>query len=139
MRQVYDPYGHAWLSGSNMGVDFNISVFQDFHDIFGDLFGVEDLFSGRRRGRGRTQRGSDLRYDMSLTFEEAAAGVTTKVKLPKQELCGACGGTGAKKGTGATTCTTCAGRGQMAYQQGVFTITRTCAACQGGGYVIRER
>jgi molecular chaperone DnaJ len=138
-RQVYDTYGHAGLSGSSMGADFNSSVFQDFHDIFGDFFGFEDLLGGGRRGRGRTQRGSDLRYDMTLTFEEAAAGVTTKVKLPKQELCGACGGTGAKKGTGATTCTTCAGRGQMAYQQGFFTITRTCPACQGAGQIIRER
>jgi molecular chaperone DnaJ len=139
-RQVYDTYGHAGLSGSNMGTDFNSSVFQDFHDIFGDFFGFEDLFSsGRRRGRGRTQRGSDLRYDMTLTFEEAAAGVTTKVKLPKQELCAACNGTGAKKGTGATACQTCGGRGQMAYQQGFFTITRTCPACQGAGQIIRER
>jgi molecular chaperone DnaJ len=139
-RQVYDTYGHAGLSGSNMGgADFNSSVFQDFHDIFGDFFGFEDLFSGGRRGRGRTQRGADLRYDMTLTFEEASAGVTTKVKLPKQDLCAACNGTGAKKGTGATTCQTCGGRGQMAYQQGFFTITRTCPACQGAGQIIRER
>jgi molecular chaperone DnaJ len=138
-RQVYDTYGHAGLSGSNMGTDFNSSVFQDFHDIFGDFFGFEDLFSGGRRGRGRSQRGADLRYDMTLTFDEASAGVTTKVKLPKQELCGACNGTGAKKGTGATTCQTCGGRGQMAYQQGFFTITRTCPACQGAGQIIRER
>ena len=86
-----------------------------------------------------TQRGADLRYDMTLTFEEAAAGVTTKVKLPKQELCSACNGTGAKKGTGVTSCQTCGGRGQMAYQQGFFTITRTCPACQGAGQIIRER
>jgi molecular chaperone DnaJ len=121
-----------------VGTDFNSSVFQDFHDIFGDFFGFDDLFSGGRR-RGRNQRGADLRYDMTLTFEEAAAGVTTKVKLPKQELCSACNGTGAKKGTGATPCQTCGGRGQMAYQQGFFTITRTCPACQGAGQIIRER
>jgi molecular chaperone DnaJ len=138
-RQIYDTYGHEGLRGSNVGTDFNSSVFQDFHDIFGDFFGFEDLFSGGRRGRGRNQRGSDLRYDMTLTFEEAAAGVTTKVKLPKQELCSACNGTGAKKGTGVTTCQTCGGRGQMAYQQGFFTITRTCPACQGAGQIIRER
>ena len=138
-RQIYDTYGHEGLRGSNVGTDFNSSVFQDFHDIFGDFFGFEDLFSSGRRGRGRNQRGSDLRYDMTLTFEEAAAGVTTKVKLPKQELCSACNGTGAKKGTGVTTCQTCGGRGQMAYQQGFFTITRTCPACQGAGQIIRER
>jgi molecular chaperone DnaJ len=138
-RQIYDTYGHEGLRGSTVGTDFNSSVFQDFHDIFGDFFGFEDLFSGGRRGRGRNQRGADLRYDMTLTFEEAAAGVTTKVKLPKQELCSACNGTGAKKGTGVTTCQTCGGRGQMAYQQGFFTITRTCPACQGAGQIIRER
>jgi molecular chaperone DnaJ len=138
-RQIYDTYGHEGLRGSNVGTDFNSSVFQDFHDIFGDFFGFDDLFSGGRRGRGRNQRGADLRYDMTLTFEEAAAGVTTKVKLPKQELCSACNGTGAKKGTGVTTCQTCGGRGQMAYQQGFFTITRTCPACQGAGQIIRER
>jgi molecular chaperone DnaJ len=138
-RQIYDTYGHEGLRGSNVGTDFNSSVFQDFHDIFGDFFGFEDLFSGGRRGRGRNQRGADLRYDMTLTFEEAAAGVNTKVKLPKQELCSACNGTGAKKGTGVTSCQTCGGRGQMAYQQGFFTITRTCPACQGAGQIIRER
>lgn len=139
-RQVYDTYGHAGLSGVGGGVDFNGTVFQDFHDIFGDFFGFEDLFgSGGRRGRNRAQRGSDLRYDMTLTFEEAAAGVSTKIKLPKQELCGACHGTGAKAGTGATSCQACGGRGQLAYQQGFFTITRTCPSCQGAGQVIKER
>jgi molecular chaperone DnaJ len=139
-RQIYDTYGHAGLSNAGGGVDFNGTVFQDFHDIFGDFFGFEDLFgSGGRRGRNRAQRGSDLRYDMTLTFEEAAAGVSTKIKLPKQELCGACHGTGAKAGTGATSCQACGGRGQLAYQQGFFTITRTCPACQGAGQVIKER
>ena len=139
-RQIYDTYGHAGLSNAGGGVDFNGTVFQDFHDIFGDFFGFEDLFgSGGRRGRNRAQRGSDLRYDMTLTFEEAAAGVSTKIKLPKQELCGACHGTGAKAGTGATSCQACGGRGQLAYQQGFFTITRTCPSCQGAGQVIKER
>jgi len=139
-RQIYDTYGHAGLSNAGGGVDFNGTVFQDFHDIFGDFFGFEDLFSsGGRRGRNRAQRGSDLRYDMTLTFEEAAAGVSTKIKLPKQELCGACHGTGAKAGTGATSCQACGGRGQLAYQQGFFTITRTCPSCQGAGRVIKER
>ncbi len=137
-RQVYDTYGHAGLSGAS-GADFSSTIFQDFHDIFGDFFGFEDLFSGGRRGRRRVQRGADLRYDMSLTFEEAAAGVTTKVKLPRQEYCEACNGTGAKAGTGVAACQTCGGRGQLGYQQGFFTITRTCPACQGAGQIIRER
>jgi molecular chaperone DnaJ len=137
-RQVYDTYGHAGLSGAS-GADFNSTIFQDFHDIFGDFFGFEDLFSGGRRGRRRVQRGADLRYDMSLTFEEAAAGVATKIKLPRQEYCEACNGTGAKAGTGVAACQSCGGRGQLAYQQGFFTITRTCPACQGAGQIIRER
>jgi molecular chaperone DnaJ len=138
-RQVYDTYGHAGLSGAG-GVDFNGTIFQDFHDIFGDFFGFEDLFGGRggRRSR-RAQRGADLRYDMSLTFEEAATGVTTKIKLPRQEYCSACNGTGAKAGTGVSTCQTCGGRGQLAYQQGFFTISRTCPHCQGAGQVVKER
>src|SRR6202140_2724616 len=140
-RQVYDTYGHAGLSGAGAGgVDFSGTIFQDFHDIFGDFFGFEDLFSGGRRGgRGRAQRGSDLRYDMTLTFEEASTGVNTKMKIPRQEFCAACNGTGAKAGTGVVACQTCAGRGQLAYQQGFFTITRTCPACQGAGQIIRER
>ena len=139
-RQVYDTYGHAGLSSLGGGQGFDHTVFQDFHDIFGDFFGFEDLFGGGgRRGRSRAQRGSDLRYDMSLTFEEASAGVTTKIKLPRQEYCEACNGTGAKKGTGVQACQTCAGRGQLAYQQGFFTISRTCPACQGAGQIVKER
>ena len=140
-RQIYDTYGHAGLSSVGASQGFDSTVFQDFHDIFGDFFGFEDLFGGggSRRGRSRAQRGADLRYDMSLTFEEASAGVTTKIKLPRQEYCEACNGTGAKKGTGVQTCQSCAGRGQLAYQQGFFTITRTCPACQGAGQIVRER
>ena len=139
-RQIYDTYGHAGLSSAGASQGFDNTVFQDFHDIFGDFFGFEDLFgSGGRRGRSRARRGADLRYDMSLTFEEASAGVTTKIKLPRQEYCEACNGTGAKKGTGVQACQTCAGRGQLAYQQGFFTITRTCPACQGAGQTVKER
>jgi len=139
-RQVYDTYGHAGLSSAGGSQGFDNTVFQDFHDIFGDFFGFEDLFGGGgRRGRTRAQRGADLRYDMTLSFEEASAGVATKIKLPRQEFCEACNGTGAKKGTGVVACQTCAGRGQLAYQQGFFTITRTCPGCQGAGQIVRER
>ena len=139
-RQVYDTYGHAGLSSAGVGTDFNGTIFQDFHDIFGDFFGFEDLFSGGGRGgRTRRQRGADLRYDMTLTFEEAAAGVNTKIKVPRQEFCSSCKGTGAKAGTGVVTCQTCGGRGQLAYQQGFFTISRTCPACQGAGQIVKER
>jgi molecular chaperone DnaJ len=139
-RQVYDTYGHAGLSSTGGGVDFDGTIFQDFHDILGDFFGFDDIFSGGRRGgRTRSRRGSDLRYDMTLSFEEASTGVTTKIKLPRQEFCGACNGTGAKAGTGVAACQTCGGRGQLAYQQGFFTISRACPACQGAGQIIKER
>jgi molecular chaperone DnaJ len=139
-RQLYDTYGHAGLSslGGSGATDFN-TVFQDFHDILGDFFGFEDMFGGGRRGRSRSQRGADLRYDMTLTFEEAAAGVSTKIKVPRQEYCESCNGTGAKKGTGVAACQACGGRGQLAYQQGFFTITRTCPNCQGAGQIVKER
>src|SRR5215475_10699380 len=139
-RQVYDTYGHAGLSsmGTSGSTDFN-TVFQDFHDILGDFFGFEDIFSGGRRGRTRSQRGADLRYDMTLTFEEAATGVSTKIKVPRQEYCESCNGTGAKKGTGVVACQACGGRGQIIYQQGFFTINRTCPSCQGAGQIVKER
>jgi molecular chaperone DnaJ len=138
-RELYDRYGHAGLSGAGMESDFNSTIFQDFHDIFGDFFGFEDFFSGGRRGRSRVQRGADLRYDMALTFEEATAGVATKIKVPRQEFCGSCNGTGAKAGTGVIACQTCAGRGQVVSQQGMFMISRTCPACRGAGQIVRER
>lgn len=140
-RSVYDRFGHAGLG--NRGFDatgFSSSIFEEFQDIFGDFLGFDQVFGGGgRRGRGtRGQRGADLRYDLSLTFEEAAAGVTSQVRISRHENCEACKGTGAKPGSGMTTCRTCGGRGQMSYQQGFFSITRTCPACQGTGKVIRE-
>ena len=142
-RQIYDTYGHEGLAGTAGQPDFNGTVFQDFHDIFGDFFGFEDLFGaggGRRRAGGRrVQRGADLRYDMTLTFEEASGGITTKIRVPRQEYCESCNGTGAKKGTGVVACQACGGRGQIVYQQGFFTINRTCPACQGAGQIVKER
>lgn len=139
-RSIYDRFGLAGLG--NRGFEssgFNATIFDEFQDILGDLFGVDDAMGGRRRGRGsRGQRGADLRYDLSLSFEEAASGITTQVRIARQELCESCGGTGAKPGTGTSVCRTCAGRGQVAYQQGFLSITRTCPACQGTGQVIRD-
>jgi len=137
-RAIYDRFGHAGLSGVPFEAGFNESIFEEFQDILGGFFGFEDLFGGTRRRGNRPQRGADLRYDMSLSFEEAAAGVQTKVKLPRREPCTACHGTGAKKDSGVVTCQSCGGRGQLRYQQGFFTVTRTCPACAGAGRVIRE-
>ena len=141
-RPIYDRLGHAGLDsrGFDPSSGFNATIFEDFQDIFGDLFGFEDIFGGgRRRGRGqRGQRGADLRYDMSLSFEEAATGVNTKIRVSRMESCESCHGTGAKPGTGMSACKTCGGRGQMSYTQGFFSITRTCPACAGAGQVVRE-
>jgi len=140
-RAIYDRYGAAGLGSRGFDSGFNSSIFEEFQDILGDLFGFEDVLggSGRRRGsRSRGQRGADLRYDMSLTFEEAFTGASTKIRVSRHENCEACKGTGAKPGSGMSTCTTCKGHGQLAYQQGFFSITRTCPACQGAGQVIRD-
>ena len=137
-RAAYDRFGHAGVSGVSFDPGFSRSIFEEFQDIFGDFFGFEDFFGGGGRARSRAQRGADLRYDMTLSFEEAASGVTTKVKVPRREFCEACNGTGAKAGTSVGPCQTCGGRGQLHYQQGFFTITRTCPACQGAGQVVRE-
>ncbi len=141
-REVYDRYGHAGLSGVSFDSGFGRSIFDDFQDILGDFFQVDDVFGfggGRRSRRPRSQRGADLRYDMTLSFEEAAGGLATKIKVPRTELCGNCRGTGAKPGTSPVACSQCGGRGQLIYQQGFFSITRTCPACQGSGQIIKER
>nr|HEV7954090.1 molecular chaperone DnaJ [Candidatus Acidoferrales bacterium] len=137
-RAAYDRFGHAGVAGVGAG-GFDASIFEGFQDIFGGMFGFEDLFGGGRGGQSRAQRGQDLRYDMTLTFEEAAHGLRTKIKIPRLEFCDSCDGSGAKAGTGVTTCEQCRGRGQVVYQQGFFSVTRTCSACRGGGQIIRER
>ena len=136
-RAAYDRHGYAGVSRGGFDGGGSETIFDGFQDIFGDFFGFEDVVGGRR-GRSRSQRGADLRYDMKLTFEEAAAGVNTKIRIPRLEFCEACNGTGAKPGTGVVACATCGGRGQVHYQQGFFTISRTCPDCRGAGQIVRE-
>src|ERR1700724_2182413 len=136
-RVTYDRYGYAGLSRGGFDGGVNQTIFDEFQDIFGDFFGFEDIFGGRR-GRGRASRGADLRYDMKLSFEEAASGENTKIRIPRLEFCEVCNGTGAKAGTGVVACVTCGGRGQMHCQQGFFTISRTCPDCRGAGQIVRE-
>ncbi|MGH9451089.1 MAG: molecular chaperone DnaJ [Terriglobia bacterium] len=141
-RAAYDRFGHAGLGGSG-GVppDFSSTIFADFGDIFGnfgDLFGFGDMF-GQGRGRRRAaERGADLRYDLQISFEEAAAGLETKIKIPRMESCPECGGRGAKRGSQAATCPACGGRGQIRQQQGFFTLSQTCPQCRGAGQIIQE-
>ncbi len=138
-RSRYDRFGHAGVSGQ-AGVGFDPTIFQEFgDDIFGglgDVFGFGDLFGTRRRGGAA--RGADLRYDLEIAFEEAARGVETTIQVPRLESCEACHGTGAAPGTTPATCPQCHGRGQLRYQQGFFTVARTCGRCQGSGRVIAK-
>ncbi|HWR17541.1 MAG TPA: molecular chaperone DnaJ [Terriglobales bacterium] len=138
-RSRYDQFGHAAVGGgAGPGVDFNSAVFTDLSDLFGDMFGFGDLFGGGGRRRTRAQRGQDLREDITIEFEEAAFGVTTSIDVTKHESCDTCSGTGVAPGKSATTCKTCQGRGQVRYQQGFFSIARTCTSCGGVGQVISD-
>jgi molecular chaperone DnaJ len=138
-RATYDQFGHAGVNGgggfSGGGFDFGGGGFEDvFGDIFGDIFGGG---SGSRRG-GRGQRGDDLRYNLTISFEEAASGVEKKLQLPRKQTCEKCSGSGARSGTSAQTCSTCRGAGQVRYQQGFFTMTRPCPDCGGEGKIIAD-
>ena len=137
-RAAYDRYGHAGVSGaaSQGWPDFSSTVFTDFEDLFGEFFG--GVFGRQRGPRSRAQRGADLRYEVEITFEEAATGLETKIKIPRWETCQECGGRGAKRGSEPAACTVCGGRGQLRHQQGLFTVSRTCPECKGLGQVIRE-
>jgi molecular chaperone DnaJ len=137
-RAQYDRFGHAGLGSAGGFGGFDPSVFADFSDILGDIFGFGDMFGGSGRRGTRVRRGSDLRYDLELSFEDAAFGTTTKIKVPHHEACGECNGTGSEKGSGPSTCTTCNGYGQVRFQQGFFSITRTCGHCQGTGQIIKN-
>lgn len=138
-RGQYDRFGHAGVgTAAGGGFGFDPNVFADFSDILGDIFGFGDFFGTGRRG-SRVQRGADLRYDIELTFEEAAFGTTTKIKVPRHDTCAECNGSGAQKGSGPTTCPTCNGYGQVRFQQGFFAITRTCSQCHGTGQLIKNR
>ncbi len=138
-RSLYDRFGHAGVNGgSASGGGFDGTIFQDFHDIFGDFFGVNDLFGGGGRRRTRAQRGADLREDVTVEFEEAAFGKQTTVQVRRREVCEECRGSGAAPGKTAVTCRICNGHGQVRYQQGFFSIARTCSTCSGTGQVITE-
>jgi molecular chaperone DnaJ len=141
-RAAYDRYGHAAFNGGGGGGNpFAGGGFggnaQDLGDIFGDLFG--EMFNmGGNGGRkaSRVQRGRDLRYDMTLEFEEAVFGVEKEITIRRMEACLDCKGSGAAKGKAPVTCTQCGGRGQQRFQQGFFSVARTCSVCGGTGTLI---
>ena len=137
-RSLYDRFGHAGVSSATgAGGGFDPSTFRGFEDIFGnlgDIFGLGDLFGGGRRGG--PQRGADLRYDLEITFEESATGAETTIQIPRQENCDTCKGSGAAAGSTPTACQQCRGQGQVRFQQGFFTVARTCSQCRGTGRTI---
>ena len=132
-RARYDQYGHAAF-GENGPFGGGFDFTAGFEDVFGDIFG-EFFGGGTRRGRGR---GDDLRYNLTLKFEEAVAGAEKKIKIPRHGPCEICRGSGAKAGTTAQTCPACRGRGQVNFQQGFFSVSRTCSQCQGQGTIIKD-
>ena len=139
-RAQYDRFGHAGVSSSAGGFGgFGGDPFSDLGDIFGDFFGFGDIFGNSRRGRGgQAQRGTDLRYDFKIPFEQAVFGSKTKIKIPREESCSECRGSGAEPGSTPSTCPGCKGDGQVRYQQGFFTISRTCSQCQGTGQIVEN-
>lgn len=134
-RASYDRFGHAATNGFGGAAGFE-SV--DINDIFGDLFG--DLFGAGGRGgrRSRAQRGNDLREDLKLTFEEAVFGVKKQIHIRRFEACETCDGQGVAPGKSATQCAGCGGRGQVRFQQGFFSVARTCPQCGGTGQIIKD-
>jgi len=133
-RAAYDQYGHAGVDPS-MGGRPGAGA-GGFEDVFGDVFG--DIFGGGGRRGQRVHRGSDLQYNLELTLEDAVFGTEVKIRVPTLVACKTCSGSGAKKGTSATTCTTCGGAGQVRMQQGFFAVQQTCPQCRGKGQMISD-
>lgn len=139
-RAKYDRFGHAanpfgeGFGGFGGGGFAGANINDILGDIFGDIFGG----GGQRRGRGGRARGSDLRVEQRLTFEEAAFGTTLELEIPRAESCEVCTGTGAKPGTSPTTCATCGGSGAQRFTQGFFAVQRPCPTCSGEGRVITD-
>lgn len=137
-RARYDRFGHAGVRGAGAG-GIDPSTFADFNDIFsgfGDLFGFGDVFGGGARRRQGPHEGSDLRYDLQLPLEEAAAGHEATLRIPREETCDDCAGSGAAAGTRPEPCTPCGGRGQVRTQHGFLTVARPCSRCGGSGQMI---
>lgn len=136
-RSAYDQYGHAGVDPQMGGAGFGAGN-GSFSDIFGDVFG--DIFGGASGGRGRAgpHRGSDLRYNLELSLEQAVHGDTMKIRVPTLVECEPCEGSGAKAGSKPTNCRTCGGQGQVRMTQGFFSVQQTCPNCRGQGTVIKD-
>ncbi len=136
-RAAYDRFGHAGVSGGGPGGFGGFSGAVDLGDIFGDLFGEMFNMGGQQRS-GRHLRGDDLRFDLAIDFEEALFGTEKEIKIRRLEACETCKTTGSVSGRGPSVCPQCHGRGQIRYQQGFFSVARTCSACAGRGSIISD-
>lgn len=144
-RAAYDRFGHAAFQNggggggprgpAGFGPDFSSSMSDMFEDIFGEFMGAA---GGARRGRSANFRGSDLRYNLEVTLEEAFSGQTVEIDVPSMVQCDTCDGSGAKPGTGMSECATCHGHGKIRQAQGFFSIERTCPACHGRGETMDQ-
>ena len=141
-RAAYDRFGHAAFDPRTRGpAGGGGAGFHDPADIFREVFGggsiFDDLFgAGERRSAGGGQRGDDLRYDLEITFLEAARGCEKEISISKAAVCEECGGSGSEKGAAAKTCPTCRGRGQVVTSRGIFSLATTCPQCGGRGRVV---
>jgi len=138
-RSAYDRFGHAAFQNGNGAAGFRGDFSSSMADIFDDIFG--EMMGGRSRGRqpsGGRERGSDLRYNMDISLEEAFAGKTAEIGVPTTIQCDECTGTGARPGSSPKTCSTCGGIGRVRAAQGFFSIERSCPSCQGRGQVIAD-
>ncbi len=143
-KAAYDRFGHAAFEGGMGGGPRGGGGFGQqgdfasaFSDVFDDLFGD---FMGQRGGggRGRAARGSDLRYNLRISLEDAYQGSQKTINVPTSVVCDTCDGTGSEAGTEPVTCPTCSGMGKVRAQQGFFTVERTCPACSGLGEIIQN-
>jgi len=135
-RERYDAFGHAGAPGADVFGGFGDFGFPSVEDLLNDFFGLGGLFGG---GRSRSGRGADLRYNLTISFDEAAFGGEREIAVPRTGPCRECGGSGARAGTHPERCAACNGRGQITVQQGFFAISRPCGRCRGTGQVIRHR
>lgn len=136
-RSRYDQFGHAGTNGGFGGFNgfgSTEDIFAHFGDIFGDLFGFS--MGGSRRGGPRVEPGADLRYDLTVSFMQAAKGAEIPLRIPRKAACGECGGSGAAPGTQRETCTQCGGAGQVRQSRGLFQFAMPCPVCRGRGFTI---
>ena len=136
-RAAYDRFGHAGVGSAGPGGFGGFSGSVDLGDIFGDLFGEMFNVGGQQR-TARSLRGDDLRFDLTIEFEEAVFGTEKEIRIRRLEACQTCKGTGSSSGRGPSVCPQCHGRGQIRYQQGFFSVARTCATCAGRGSIISD-